>query len=371
MSWTYRHRKMLVMAAILFGVIVLAAAVVFNLMRQAEQEQEQQQIIADYERQIEQLKTSEEQSQQQVWTVARTVPAGSKIAPEDLKSITLPAAMVSSELLAGKEEIIGKHTKIELQPGMPLLVSMLHEGEPLARDIRMQEFQTIQLPSNLQKAQFIDVRINFPTGEDFVVLAKKQVLERKGTVIWLEMNETDLLLTSSAIIDAYLQGARLYALTYVEPGLQEAAVVNYPANPMVLDLLEHDPNLVEKASTELARKLRETLENNLKDMSEADKLRVMYGNVTVQQQLMNERAATQQSNAAQQTQPVPDIPEPDVHEPVQEDSAYEPPPSSLPSTTTEEEPPPEAPEQQAPPASGAEPEPAQDHSDKLQDIFNQ
>ncbi|EHB63195.1 MULTISPECIES: SAF domain-containing protein [Paenibacillus] len=363
MSWIYRHRKMLVIAAILFGILLLVSAVIFHLMRQAEQQQEHQEVIAHYERQIEQLTATKEESLQTVWTVARTIPDGEQIEPEDVTAMTLPTALVSPEMIAKEEEAVGKHAKVELRPGMPLLASVLYEGNPIAKDVRTQEFQIIQLPSHLGKAQYIDVRINFPTGEDFVVLAKKQVLDREGTVIWLEMNETDLLLTSSAIIDAYLQGARLYAVPYIEPGLQEAATATYPANPMVLDLLEQNPNLVEQVSTELARQQRERLESNLNEMSEADKMRVMYGNVTVQQQLMNERAATQQSNAAQQMPQPLSFPEQDDQESVQGED--EQPPSSLPVVVEEESP--EATLPDPPPASEPESETAPDYSE----IFNQ
>ncbi|KIL38021.1 SAF domain-containing protein, partial [Gordoniibacillus kamchatkensis] len=249
MSWTYRHRKALIIAAIAVSVCLLAAAAIYSLIKQSEQEQQQQQMKEHYERQIEELKTIEEQSRRSVWTVAHTVPAGGIVKAEDLKSVPLPANLVPQGMITDQNAVIGKSAKIELEPGTPLMPSMLYEGAPIPKDLRVQEFQVIQLPSNLQKGQYIDVRINFPTGEDFVLLAKKKARELSGNVIWLEMNELDLLRTSSAIIDAYLQGARLYALPYIEPGLQEAAAVNYPANPKVLDLMAHDPNLLEKATT--------------------------------------------------------------------------------------------------------------------------
>ncbi|MCD1261333.1 flagella basal body P-ring formation protein FlgA [Paenibacillus athensensis] len=299
MSWTYRHRKALVIAVMAVGVGLLVAAAIFALIRQAEQAQKQEQMKEQYEKQIQQLNMAAELSQRNVWTVARTIPAGGAVTADDLLAVTMPESLVPPGVMTSRETIIGKSAKIELQPGTPLMPSLLYESTPIPKDWRVQEFQVIQLPSNLLKGQFIDVRINFPTGEDFVLLAKKKVRDVSGTAIWLEMNETDILQASSAIIDAYLQGARLYALPYIEPGLQEAALVNYPANPKVLDLMAHDPNLLEKATTELARKLRTTLDDNLKAMSESDKLRVTSGNVTVQQQLQNERIVTQQGNSMQ------------------------------------------------------------------------
>jgi hypothetical protein len=368
MSCTYRHRKALIITAIAISVCLLVAAVIYSLKKQSEQEQNQQQMKEHYERQIKELKTIEEQSRRNVWTVARTIPAGGTVTAEDLQSVPMPASLVPSGMITEREAAIGKSAKIELQPGTPLMPSMLYESTPIPKDVRVQEFHVIQLPSNLQKGQYIDVRINFPTGEDFVLLAKKKARELSGTVIWLEMNELDILRTSSAIIDAYLQGARLYALPYIEPGLQEAAVVNYPANPKVLDLMAHDPNLLEKATTELARQLRLKLDDNLKAMSESDKLRVTSGSVTVQQQLQNERIVTRQGNAMQEAVPSPQPAGATAtvdHEP----PAAQPLPSpSAPTTTNEDQP--EASAEPAPSAP-ASPSEAPASTDKLEQIFNQ
>lgn len=370
MSWTYRHRKALIIATIAISVGLLVAAAIFTLIRQSEQEQKQQQMKEQYERQIEELKTIEEQSRRSVWIVMRTIPAGGTVTAEDLKAEMMPASLVPPGMITEREAAVGKSAKIELQPGTPLVPSMLYESAPIPRDLRIQEFHVIQLPSNLQKGQYIDVRINFPTGEDFVLLAKKKARELSGTVIWLEMNEQDILQASSAIIDAYLQGARLYALPYIEPGLQEAAVVNYPANPKVLDLMEDDPNLLEKAATALARQLRKTLDDNLKEISESDKLRVTSGGVTVQQQLQNERIVTQQGNAMQEMIPSPQ-PAGTSSTVDRESPAAQPQPSPSVSTATNENRP-EASTEPAPSASApASPSEEPASTDKLEHIFNQ
>lgn len=369
MSWTYRHRKVLIIAALAISVCLLVVAATFMLIRQSEQRQNQLQMKEQYERQIKDLKTIEEQSRISVWTVARTILAGGTMTAEDLKPIPMPASLVPSGMITERESVIGKSAKIELQPGTPLTPSMLYESVPVPKDLRIQEFHVIQLPSNLQKGQFVDVRINFPTGEDFVLLAKKKARDLSGSVIWLEMNELDILQTSSAIIDAYLQGARLYALPYIEPVLQEAASVNYPANPQVLDLMEHDPNLLEKATTELARKLRTTLDDNLKTMSDSDKLRVTGGSVMVQQQLQNERIVTQQGNAMQEV-----IPSPPTEGTSEEAINYGPPDeqpqptssdlSTMNENRSETEPTPSAQMPASP--SGESP-----NTDKLEQVFNQ
>lgn len=372
MSWTYRHRKALVMGTIAISLALLIAATLYMLLQHTDQQQKQQLMKEEYERQIQQLKSEEQQNSRNTWVTAKTIPAGVAITVDDLKAVPMPVSLVPPGIITDRESIIGKNAKIELASGTPLLSSMLYEGQSIPRDLRIQEFHVFQLPTNLKPNQFIDVRIGFPTGEDFVLLSKKKVKELSGTVVWLELNEMDILQTSSAIIDAYLQGARLYALPYIEPGLQDAAVVNYPANQKVLDLMEADPNLLETAKTELARTLRKKLDGNLKAVSESDKLRVTSGSVTVQQQLQNERTTTQQRNAMSGTQPSSTSQSGESavstngSQPVTNDSGRAPSPSatgqqpasSVDSTSLSSSTPPAT---EAPPASGK----------KWEDIFNQ
>lgn len=303
---SYRNRKALVIGAIAVSMVLLVAAAVYLLMQHNEQQQLQQQMQESYKQQIAQLQQEKQLNSREVWVANGSIEAGKKLTAHDLKAISMPASLVPTGILMGPDAVIGKHAKVDLEVGTPLLASLLYEGQPISRDVRLKEFQVIQLPSNLKSGQFIDIRIGFPTGEDFVLLSKKQVRQLTGNVVWLEMNEKDILQASSAIIDAYLQGARLYALPYIEPGLQEAAIVNYPANPKVLSLMEIDPNLLETAKTELARSLRQTLDASLKAISESDKLRASNGNVTVQQQLQNEQATTRQGATMFELSPLPD-----------------------------------------------------------------
>ncbi|MFC0213868.1 SAF domain-containing protein [Paenibacillus chartarius] len=295
-----RQQKRVIIASIAGGLVLLLIAFGLVLVFQAKQTSFEKQLQIEYETKIKERETVEQAAKTRVLAASRNIPSGTTIQEGDVKMVEVPTSLVPSGNLKELGAAVGKITKIELQPNTPILALMLFEDKPLPKDLRIQEFNVIQLPSNLQKGQFVDVRINFPTGEDFIVLAKKKVRELSGTIVWYDMNEAEILRASSAIIDAYLQGARLYALTYVDPGIQEAAIANYPSNPKVLDLIERDPNLLEEAKTVLARQLRTVLDSNLKAMSDTDKMRVVSGNVSVQQQLQNERVTTQQNNAFRQ-----------------------------------------------------------------------
>lgn len=197
-----------------------------------------------------------------VYALTRDIKAGEKIGEEDVTEVQVTAAAAPEDLPA-RSDVVGRYAKVSLTRNTPVSFSMLYEGAPTTDDLRNQEFRLIELPSRLQTGEYVDVRVKFPTGEDFIVLSKKKAEQLSSGTVWLRMNEQEILKMSSAIVDAYLNDASIYSVTYVEPGLQRAAAVTYPANASVLDLIDSDPNIVERAKTELERRMREKLETGL------------------------------------------------------------------------------------------------------------
>lgn len=109
----------------------------------------------------------------------------------------------------------------------------------------------------------MDVRIRFPNGEDYIVLSKKMVNDIKlnTSTVWLSLDQKEMMTMSSATVDAYLRkGTKLYAVKYVQPQTQKAAVTTYPFNADVQKVMMADPNIVEKASIALAAQARMDLE---------------------------------------------------------------------------------------------------------------
>ena len=62
------------------------------------------------------------------------------------------------------------------------------------------------------------------------------------------MNEDEILTLGNAIVEAYtLPGSKLYATTYTEAGIQDAAIPTYPVSQAVLNLINTDPNIRQEA----------------------------------------------------------------------------------------------------------------------------
>ena len=130
--------------------------------------------------------------------------------------------------------------KIDLTPGTVLSANMLTTVDSkLTKDLRQQEYNMINLPSQLDAGNYIDIRLALPDGSDYIVIPKKYVQNANATTIWLNMNEEEILTMSNAIIEYYIMaGSKLYAVKYTDPGSQEAATPTYVPNSTVAELIK-------------------------------------------------------------------------------------------------------------------------------------
>ena len=111
---------------------------------------------------------------------------------------------------------------------------------------------------DLTTGDYVDLRLMLPTGQDYIVISKKEVeipivggLESADTV-WLKVGEDEILTISSAIVDAYrIPGSKLYMTKYTEAGMQKAATPTYITTPETRELINNDPNILKKAKDEL------------------------------------------------------------------------------------------------------------------------
>ncbi|WP_422661018.1 SAF domain-containing protein [Paenibacillus sp. EC2-1] len=206
------------------------------------------------------------------WVPLKDIPAGQFINSGDLREIRLPLDASPENLPVNKEEVTGKGTKIELRKGTPITLGMLFSEEATPKDLRNREMKSIYLPSNLKQQDVVDIRIQFPTGQDYIVLSKKRIDKLSSPAFWTTLSEQEILLFSSAIVDAYIHKASLYALTYVEPGMQDKAVPNYPPNQEVIKLIKSDPNIVKKAEKQLESSVRTALDQDLSKIKQVDQM---------------------------------------------------------------------------------------------------
>ena len=122
-----------------------------------------------------------------------------------------------------RQRAVGKKLKIAVKDKTILTSAMLlSDDDEVSADLRTKEFNMISLPSDLEVGDFIDIRIVFPNGEDYLVVAGKEV-QQIGTsadsnTIFLNLTEEDILRVSGAIIESYISDSvNIYAVKYVNP----------------------------------------------------------------------------------------------------------------------------------------------------------
>lgn len=192
------------------------------------------------------------------------VKSGEEITPDKVESVLVSAKAIPTGAFPSKIQNektkkwtdtafpTGYRSKLDLTQGTILGSELVYEGEELSNDKRYAEYNMLVLPTTLSIGDYIDVRLTLPNGQDLVVVSKKEVKSIMGDTVGLELTEGDILMMESAIVEAYIMtSSKLYAIQYVEPGNQEAAVKTYVPTEAVQRLVAADTNIVDEARNAL------------------------------------------------------------------------------------------------------------------------
>lgn len=198
-------------------------------------------LVKNYRGEIEDLKKQSEVVNRYVLKedrVANSVITADDVELAGVKSVSAPLDSYEEKAdpakkVKGLKDLVGRRLKINARKNTILSEAMFYEEdkEPTI-DLRLQEFNMITLPSDLVENDYIDVRVRFPSGEDYSVLIGKKVEAYSNNTIFIRLTEDEILTVGSAIIEAYiLDGTKLYANKYVDPANQlfEYREVDYVA----------------------------------------------------------------------------------------------------------------------------------------------
>lgn len=168
------------------------------------------------------------------------------------------------------EDMLGGIATIDMMPLQPVMSDMVTSLQ-ITEDTREAEIVVASLMTDQKEYDYVDIRIMFPTGEDYTVLTKKSVhnLNFDNNLFFTYLNEDEILRLASATIDAFtISGTYIYTVRYVEPSLQKEAIPNYVVRPEVIDLINTDPNILSIAKDTLNLQARIDLEGRLRGLSE-------------------------------------------------------------------------------------------------------
>ena len=149
--------------------------------------------------------------------------------------------------------------KVDMNKNTIITPEMISKSdEKVTDDLRKQEYNMLQLQTQIESGEYIDVRLSLPNGLDYIVVSKKQVeipqINGNDSVdtIWLKLKEDEILTMNNAIVESYkILGSRLYVTPYVEAGMQEAATPTYVPSGEVINAIRNNPNIIQTAKDAL------------------------------------------------------------------------------------------------------------------------
>ena len=153
---------------------------------------------------------------------------GDIIAASDLLLVDIKGESAPIDSFSGsRDEIVGRRLRINAEKRTNVTESMLMDEVDIHPELseRLQEFNMLLLPSDLNQGDYVDIRITFPSGENYVVVAGKEVKKLGTTVdsntIFLQLDEEEIVRTTAAILESYMSdGIKVYVTKYVEPSAQ-------------------------------------------------------------------------------------------------------------------------------------------------------
>ena len=127
---------------------------------------------------------------------------------------TVPTGVVNAT------EVVGLTAKYSIAAKVPITRDMVSDTV-VAADVRNVEINSVLMPSDLVEGDTVDIRIMYPNGTDYIVLAQKTIDKIYDTTFWCKLSEDEIQLLNCATVDSYLySGSKLYALRYADSDAQ-------------------------------------------------------------------------------------------------------------------------------------------------------
>lgn len=217
-----------------------------------------------------------------VYRLDTNVQTGQQITSSQLQQMNVPAS-IAPYFVSNEVSVLGQYYKEDTSSGAPLLKDNVYPDR-ISNSDRLYDVVLDDIPIGLQVGDYVDIRISFPTGQDYIGISHRRVYAIDGSVIKLAVNEANILDYNSMLIDSMIYpGTQIYATQYIEGAAQKPAVVDYPMSVAALTVAERDPNLLSAIQANILDR-REALTRGLSatDLSNAS-------SQTVQQEIQQGR----------------------------------------------------------------------------------
>lgn len=190
---------------------------------------------------------------QKGYVVTKAVRAGEQIKEDMIQEVDVPVK-IGLNVATSKDDILKKYFKIGLTEGTIITKNNI-VSEKIDNTYRYFDMVIDEQPIGLKVGDYVDIRITFPYGEDFIAIPHKKVEEINSGIMKVVLNESQIYAYQSMLVDkAIYAGTKIYAVQYVDGGAQASAEVYYPLNKNIAEVSALNPNLLELVKQEMIAK---------------------------------------------------------------------------------------------------------------------
>ncbi len=208
-----------------------------------------------------------EQGLKNAYVLVTDIKSGDSIKLENLKKVDIETNIIPSNAITLSQIEENTIAKIDLKTGTILSSDMItNSDDKTTNDTRVQEYNMILLPSQINTNEYVDIRLRLPSGLDYIVVSKKkieipQVLGvASESTFSVMLNESETQTMSSAIVESYImEGSILYVAKYVEPGIQGSSVPTYVPSTAVQEAIRQNSNITVEARNALVTRFNESI----------------------------------------------------------------------------------------------------------------
>lgn len=189
------------------------------------------------------------------YVLNKDIGQGVEITNEDLTQITQNKDMVPDDCITDIEQLKDKVTRIGLKKkSVPTLEMLNKKDDQITNEIKNQDFNWIRIHTFMQINDYVDIHYKEVDGTDYVVAAKKKIINLSGNTFASNITDDERKLINNATVRADVTGGIMYLTIYPEPENQEPAKVTYILDKNIQEKIEKEPKLVGQSAKSLESK---------------------------------------------------------------------------------------------------------------------
>ena len=117
-----------------------------------------------------------EQGLKNAYVLVTDIKSGDSIKLENLKKVDIETNIIPSNAITLSQIEENTIAKIDLKTGTILSSDMItNSDDKTTNDTRVQEYNMILLPSQINTNEYVDIRLRLPSGLDYIVVSKKKI----------------------------------------------------------------------------------------------------------------------------------------------------------------------------------------------------